>query len=133
MRWLLFSDVHRLTTWGYKRRTPWTGLVELAGALALSLLIGFAAFQRFWLLPSASLQLGLMTAYLLAFSERLTSEERDKARVKTMFKGYVSDSVVDMLLEFGAPAGPAGSVDAHHGAVFRYSLVHDDQREADGP
>ena len=26
------------------------------------------------------------------------SEERDKARVKDMFKGYVSDSVVDMLL-----------------------------------
>ena len=98
MRWLLFSTFIAVTTWGYKRRTPWTGLVELAGALALSLLIGFAAFQRFWLLPSASLQLGLMTAYLLAFSERLTSEERDKARVKTMFKGYVSDSVVDMLL-----------------------------------
>ena len=98
MRWVLFSVFIGVTTWAYRRRSPWTGLVELAGALALSLLIGFAAFQRFWLVPAASLQLGLMTAYLLAFSERLTSEERDKARVKTMFKGYVSDSVVDMLL-----------------------------------
>ena len=62
MRWLLFSTFIAVTTWGYKRRHH-DRLVELASALALSLLIGFAAFQRFWLLPSASLQLGLMTAY----------------------------------------------------------------------
>jgi len=98
MRILLLTVFIGITTWAYHQRSPWTGLVELAAALALSLLIGFAAFQRFVLIPAASLQLGLLTAYLLAFSERLTSEERDKARVKTMFKGYVSDSVVDMLL-----------------------------------
>jgi adenylate cyclase len=97
-RLLLLTAFIALTTWAYHQRSPWTGLVELAGALAVSLLIGFAAFQQFVLIPAASLQLGLLTAYLLAFSERLTSEERDKARVKTMFKGYVSDSVVEMLL-----------------------------------
>jgi adenylate cyclase len=86
------------TTWAYRGRSPWTGLAELAGASAVALLVAFAAFQRFWLIPAASLQLGLLSGYLLAFSERLTAEERDKARVKTMFKGYVSDSVVDMLL-----------------------------------
>jgi class 3 adenylate cyclase len=42
--------------------------------------------------------LGLLAAYLLAYSERLTREEREKARVKKMFQGYVSDDVVDMLL-----------------------------------
>ena len=98
MRILLLTVFIGITTWAYHQRSPWTGLVELAAALALSLLIGFAAFQRFVLIPAASLQLGLLTAYLLAFSERLTSEERDKARVKTMFKGYVSDDVVEMLL-----------------------------------
>jgi adenylate cyclase len=98
MRWLVFLGFVTLTTWWYRRNSPWMGLVILAGAGALSLLVAFVAFQRSWLLPAAHLQLGLVTAYLLAFSERLTHEERDKARVKTMFKGYVSDSVVDMLL-----------------------------------
>jgi adenylate cyclase len=64
----------------------------------VSLLVGAAAFQRLRLVPIASLQLGLAAAYLLAYSGRLTSEEREKTRVKKMFQGYVSDSVVDMLL-----------------------------------
>ena len=66
--------------------------------LALSLALGFIAFERLRLVPIASLQLGLLAAYLLAYSERLTSVEREKARVKKMFQGYVSDDVVDMLL-----------------------------------
>jgi class 3 adenylate cyclase/CHASE2 domain-containing sensor protein len=98
LRILLFVLFAGFTTWWYRRHSPWTGLVILAGAFAVSLLAAVAAFQRAWLLPAAHLQMGLVTAYLLAFSQRLTSEERDKARVKTMFKGYVSDSVVDMLL-----------------------------------
>ena len=32
---------------------------------------------------------------------RLTSEERDKARIRNMFEGYVSDDVVNMLLGSG--------------------------------
>jgi adenylate cyclase len=87
-----------LTSWAYRRRTPWTGLLQLVVVLAVSLIIAFALFQRFWLAPAAAFQVGLLTAYLLAFSERLTAEERDKARVKKMFKGYVSDDVVEMLL-----------------------------------
>jgi len=98
LRYLLLFTFIGFTTYAYRRRSPWTGLAELGVALGVTLVLCFAAFQRFWLVPAATLQLGLMSAYLLAFSERLTSEERDKARVKTMFKGYVSDSVVDMLL-----------------------------------
>ena len=97
-RYLLLFLFIGFTTNAYRRRSPWTGLAELGVALAVTLVLAFAAFQRFWMIPAATLQIGLMSAYLLAFSERLTSEERDKARVKTMFKGYVSDSVVDMLL-----------------------------------
>ena len=97
-RWLLFSVLIAATTWAYHLRSPWIGLAELGAALVMSLLIGYAGFQRLWFVPAASLQVGLMAAYLLAFSERLTTEERDQARVKTMFKGYVSDTVVDMLL-----------------------------------
>jgi adenylate cyclase len=98
LRILLLFIFIGVTTWAYRGRSPWIGLTELAVAVVVALLLAFAAFQRLWLIPAASLQLGLLSGYLLAFSERLTSEERDKARVKTMFKGYVSDSVVDMLL-----------------------------------
>lgn len=97
-RLILLALLIGLTAWAYRRRTPWTGLVLLVAVLAVSIVIAFAMFQRFWLVPAAALQVGLLSAYLLAFSERLTSEERDKARVKKMFKGYVSDDVVDMLL-----------------------------------
>jgi adenylate cyclase len=98
VRLLLFAAFIGFTTWWYQRHSPWTGLGVLGGAIAASLVVAFVAFQRDALMPAANLQLGLVAAYLMAFSQRLTSEQRDKARVKTMFKGYVSDSVVDMLL-----------------------------------
>jgi adenylate cyclase len=97
-RLLLLLGAIVLTTLSYRRRSPWNGLAKLVTALAASLLLGYAAFQSFRLVPVVSLQVGLLSGYLLAFAERLTREERDKARVKTMFKGYVSDSVVEMLL-----------------------------------
>ncbi len=97
-RWLLLVALVGGTTWVYRRSSPWIGLIMLAAACALTLAISFAAFERLRLVPAASLQLSLLAAYLLAYSERLTSEEREKARVKKMFQGYVSDDVVDMLL-----------------------------------
>jgi adenylate cyclase len=98
VRWLLFAAFIAATTGTYRKRSPWAGLAILALASAVSLALSFAAFQRMWLAPVASTQLGLLAAYLLAFSERLTSEEREKARVRKMFAGYVSDDVVEMLL-----------------------------------
>jgi len=97
-RWLMYAVFLGVTTWQYRRRSPWTGLVVLGAAGVIVVVISFVAFQRFWLVPAATLQVGLIAAYLLAYSERLTSEEREKARVKKMFEGYVSDTVVDMLL-----------------------------------
>jgi adenylate cyclase len=97
-RWLLFLALITATARAYRRLSPWTGLIALAIAIGLSLVISFAAFQHLLLLPAASLQVGLMAAYLLAYSERLTTEQRERARVKKMFQGYVSDDVVDMLL-----------------------------------
>ncbi|HSL20320.1 MAG TPA: adenylate/guanylate cyclase domain-containing protein [Vicinamibacterales bacterium] len=98
VRWLLFFVFAGATTSLYQKRSPWTGLGVLAGAAALALLVAFVAFHQFRQVPAAHLQSGLLTAYVMAFGARLTREEREKARVKTMFKGYVSDSVVDMLL-----------------------------------
>jgi adenylate cyclase len=98
LRFLLLSALILWTLLAYRQRSPWNGLAKLASALAASLLIGYFVFRALWLLPVASLQVGLLSGYLLAFGGRLTREEREKARVQTMFKGYVSDSVVEMLL-----------------------------------
>ncbi len=98
VRVLLLAALIGLAVWAYALCSPWVGLGILGGAFALTLAIGFGAFQRMWLVPSASMQLGLLASYLLAYSQRLTAEEREKARVKKMFQGYVSDDVVDMLL-----------------------------------
>ncbi|HUR19558.1 MAG TPA: adenylate/guanylate cyclase domain-containing protein, partial [Vicinamibacterales bacterium] len=108
LRWLVLLAFAGLTVLAYQGRSPWTGLGVLIGAGALCLVAAFVAFQRFWLLPAAHTQLGLLTAYVLAFGVRLTREERDKARVKAMFKGYVSDSVVDMLLSSERPIDLGG-------------------------
>jgi class 3 adenylate cyclase len=108
LRWLVFLAFAGLTVLAYQGRSPWAGLGVLIGAGALSLVAAFVAFQRFWLLPAAHAQLGLLTAYVMAFGVRLTREERDKARVKAMFKGYVSDSVVDMLLSSERPIDLGG-------------------------
>ena len=98
LRWLLLLLFAGPTVWLYQKRSPWTGLGVLAGAGALALFLAFVAFRHFRQVPAAHMQLGMLTAYVLAFGARLTREEREKARVKRMFKGYVSDSVVDMLL-----------------------------------
>ena len=83
------------------RTSPWTGLaVTLAGAL-IALAIGFGAFQQFLLFPATHLQLGLITGFFMLLGLRLTREERDKARIRNMFEGYVSDDVVEMLLASG--------------------------------
>jgi class 3 adenylate cyclase len=108
LRWLVFLTFAGLTVFAYQGRSPWAGLGVLIGAGALSLVAAFVAFQRFWLLPAAHAQLGLLTAYVMAFGVRLTREERDKARVKAMFKGYVSDNVVDMLLSSERPIDLGG-------------------------
>jgi adenylate cyclase len=83
------------------RTTPLIGLLAVIAGSILALGIGYATFQNFLLFPSAHLQLGLLTGFLLVLGLRLTREERDKARIRNMFEGYVSDDVVNMLLSSG--------------------------------
>jgi class 3 adenylate cyclase len=62
------------------------------------LLLAWGLFQRFLLFPTAHLQLGLLAAYTLSFGGRLTREEREKRFIRSVFKRYVADNVVDTLL-----------------------------------
>jgi adenylate cyclase len=59
----------------------------------------FIAFQHDWVLPVAEVQTGLAAAFLITIGLRLTGEEREKSRVRAMFGRYVSDEVVDVLLD----------------------------------
>lgn len=101
LRWGVFAIVLLLTTTILLRTTPWAGLAAVSGASLLALVIGYAVFQQFQLFPVAHLQLGLAAAFFMVLGLRLTREERDKARIRNMFEGYVSDDVVNMLLDSG--------------------------------
>ena len=97
-RWLLFAAILGLTIAVYPLLSPWTGLAALAAGCALALAAGYAAFLGFALLPAAHLQFGLVVAYVMTYGKRLTREEREKARQRTLFEGYVSESVIEMYL-----------------------------------
>ncbi len=101
MRWLLIATVLLLAIAIGLRTTPLIGLAAVGAGSLLALGIGYATFQRFLLFPSAHLQLGLLTGFFMVLGLRLTREERDKARIRNMFEGYVSDDVVNMLLTSG--------------------------------
>lgn len=101
VRWLFFALVLLLAIAIALRTTPIIGLLAVIVGAVLALGIGYATFQRFLLFPAASLQLGLLAGFFMALGLRLTREERDKARIRNMFEGYVSDDVVNMLLASG--------------------------------
>ena len=62
---------------------------------------GFMLFRAGILLPLAVYALSSALGLLGVLAWRLTGEERERARLRQMFGRYVSDSVVDALLESG--------------------------------
>jgi adenylate cyclase len=76
----------------------------LGVGLLLSLLCAIVTYLLFyidWILPVASVHLGLALSYLGALGLRLTGEERERTRLRQMFGRYVSDEVVEKLLAIG--------------------------------
>jgi len=72
--------------------------------LLLGLVCAFLAFLFFrinWILPVASVYVGLGVSYLGTLGLRLTGEERERTRLRQMFGRYVSDEVVEKLLTTG--------------------------------
>lgn len=98
VRITLFVLLIGLTLLGYRRLSPWTGLAVLFGSCAVALLLGWAFFQDYRLFPAAHLQLGLVAAYTLSYGGKLTRVEREKGHIKSIFRRYVADDVVEMLL-----------------------------------
>jgi class 3 adenylate cyclase len=72
--------------------------------LLLALICAFLAFLFFrlnWILPVASVYVGLVVSYLGTLGLRLTGEEKERTRLRQMFGRYVSDEVVEKLLSTG--------------------------------
>jgi len=78
--------------------SPWLGLGALAAAAAATGGIGYLFFNGSVVFPVAAMQAGLGAAYLAAYGSRLTREERERRRIRMMFKRYLSPQVVDELV-----------------------------------
>ena len=101
VRWGVCLLFIALTLMMYRNLSPWSGLGVLAAASAVTLLLAWGLFQWFRLFPAAHLQLGLLAAYTLSYGGRLTREEREKRFIRSVFRRYVADHVVDTLLASG--------------------------------
>ncbi len=72
--------------------------------LLLGFICAFLAFLFFrlnWILPVASVYVGMVVSYLGTLGLRLTGEEKERTRLRQMFGRYVSDEVVEKLLATG--------------------------------
>ena len=79
----------------------WLGaLLWLAGGLLLAL-SGFVAFRFSVLMPVSAYAVVSALVLLSVLGWRLTGEERERARVRQMFGRYVSNQVVEALLQSG--------------------------------
>jgi adenylate cyclase len=74
------------------------GLLWLGGTLLLAA-SGFIAFRAGVLMPVSAYAVAAALALLGVLGLRLTGEERERARVRQMFGRYVSDQVVEALLQ----------------------------------
>ncbi|HET7160718.1 MAG TPA: CHASE2 domain-containing protein, partial [Burkholderiales bacterium] len=101
LRWLLTAVVLLAAIVVGLRTPPWIGLAAFTGGSLIALITGYVAFRQFMLFPAAHLHLGLFAGFFMVLGSRLTREERDKARIRNIFEGYVSDDVVNMLLTSG--------------------------------
>lgn len=99
LRTIYFLLVLALVTLVYQRLTPWRGLLAIGMVSAMAAVFSYLMFNRYYLVPLAQLQIGLAVSYVGVYGFRLTSEERERARIAGIFGRYVSSEVVAMLLK----------------------------------
>ncbi|MBI3373967.1 MAG: adenylate/guanylate cyclase domain-containing protein [Betaproteobacteria bacterium] len=88
-----------LAAWGFMRLSVPKGVGLALGVCAAVALPSYLLLQYDWIVPVAEPQAGILMAFLMSLGLRLTGEERERARIREMFGKYVSDEVVDKLLE----------------------------------
>ena len=103
LRLAWFSALLAGALWLCLRLTPIrAGLAVSALALA-AVLLAWLGFRLFYLLPLAPLHLGLILIMTGSVGLRFSSEARERQRITQLFGRYVSDRVVQRLLESGQP------------------------------
>ena len=85
----------------FYRLSSWRGLVASQLLCLLGAAFASILFTRYWLLPTANVQLAVMLSYMGILGLRLTGEERERARIRNIFGRYVADEVVERLLATG--------------------------------
>jgi len=87
--------------WWFYRLPSVPGLVVCGLMCVLGAACAYIAFRRYWLLPTANLQVAIILSYTGILGLRLTGEERERARIRNIFGRYVADEVVEKLLASG--------------------------------
>jgi adenylate cyclase len=85
----------------FYRVSSWGGLAAALLICAGSGIVAYLLFRRYWLLPVANVQLGIILSYMGVLALRLTGEERERAHLRKVFGRYVADEVVEELLASG--------------------------------
>lgn len=101
LEWLYVLAWVVLAAFFYLRLHPAGGLSVGLALVVLSLLPGYLCFLRDWIAPVGAVQVALGLGFLATLGLRLTGEERERARMKQIFGGYVSDEVVELMLAEG--------------------------------
>jgi adenylate cyclase len=83
------------------RLSSWRGLAAALFLFLVAASLACLLFRRYWLLPTANVQLTIMLSYMGILGLRLTGEERERARIRNIFGRYVADEVVERLLASG--------------------------------
>jgi len=98
-----FGGSLALALWICLHFGPWRSSLALLTLASIGSVLAWVAFRHFWLLPLAPLHFGLGLVMLGTASLRFTTEERERKRITQLFGRYVSDRVVNRLLESGQP------------------------------
>jgi adenylate cyclase len=79
--------------------SPLWGVPALIALVFISLVLTYIAFLNWILLPVASIPVALAVAYLGTLAVKLGAEARERQRITGIFNRYVSDSVVNVLID----------------------------------
>ena len=88
----------------------WAGVLVFLASTAVALAGGYFAFRLGVILPAAQWSLTTLFALLVTLGYRLTGEERERRRLRAMFGRYVSEKVVEALLQSDARPSLGGQV-----------------------
>ncbi|MGQ9858457.1 MAG: CHASE2 domain-containing protein [Thermodesulfobacteriota bacterium] len=99
VRWLSVLTVVLVGTWWFMKVDPWRGLLGFLGMLLAYAAISYVLFLGDRVLPVAGGHSALAGCFLGGLAMRLRGEERERQRLRSLFGRYVSENVVERLLE----------------------------------